>query len=95
MARWNNKWNKNSSLYTNGKHLYAEKADGTYDIKTVDTVEIPYKGSRTVSGTAVPIEPYNKNECDLRTTASFYCAKDYASKQIISITDKLHTHLVN
>lgn len=72
-----------------------KKADGTYDIKTVDTVEIPYKGSRTVSGTAVPIEPYNKNECDLRTTASFYCAKDYASKQIISITDKLHTHLVN
>lgn len=72
-----------------------KKADGTYDIKTVDTVEIPYKGSRTVSGTAVPVEPYNKNECDLRTTASFYCAKDYASKQIISITDKLHTHLVN
>lgn len=72
-----------------------KKADGIYDIKTVDTVEIPYKGSRTVSGTAVPIEPYNKNECDLRTTASFYCAKDYASKQIISITDKLHTHLVN
>lgn len=72
-----------------------KKADGTYDIKTVDTVEIPYKGNRTVSGTAVPIEPYNKNECDLRTTASFYCAKDYASKQIISITDKLHTHLVN
>lgn len=72
-----------------------KKADGTYDIKIVDTVEIPYKGSRTVSGTAVPIEPYNKNECDLRTTASFYCAKDYASKQIISITDKLHTHLVN
>lgn len=72
-----------------------KKADGTYDIKTVDTVEIPYKGSRTVSGTTVPIEPYNKNECDLRTTASFYCAKDYASKQIISITDKLHTHLVN
>lgn len=72
-----------------------KKADGTYDIKTVDTVEIPYKGSGTVSGTAVPIEPYNKNECDLRTTASFYCAKDYASKQIISITDKLHTHLVN
>lgn len=72
-----------------------KKANGTYDIKTVDTVEIPYKGSRTVSGTAVPIEPYNKNECDLRTTASFYCAKDYASKQIISITDKLHTHLVN
>lgn len=72
-----------------------KKADGTYDIKTVDTVEIPYKGSRTVSGTAVPIEPYNKNECDLRTTASFYCAKDYANKQIISITDKLHTHLVN
>lgn len=72
-----------------------KKADGTYDIKTVDTVEIPYKGSRTVSGTAVPIEPYNKNECDLRTTASFYCAKDYASKQIISITDRLHTHLVN
>lgn len=72
-----------------------KKADGTYDIKTVDTVEIPYKGSRTVSGTAVPIEPYNKNECDRRTTASFYCAKDYASKQIISITDKLHTHLVN
>lgn len=72
-----------------------KKADGTYDIKTVDTVEIPYKGSRTVSGTAVSIEPYNKNECDLRTTASFYCAKDYASKQIISITDKLHTHLVN
>lgn len=72
-----------------------KKADGTYDIKTVDTVEIPYKGSRTVSGAAVPIEPYNKNECDLRTTASFYCAKDYASKQIISITDKLHTHLVN
>lgn len=72
-----------------------KKADGTYDIKTVDTVEIPYKGSRTVSETAVPIEPYNKNECDLRTTASFYCAKDYTSKQIISITDKLHTHLVN
>lgn len=72
-----------------------KKADGTYDIKTVDTVEIPYKGSRTVSGATVPIEPYNKNECDLRTTASFYCAKDYASKQIISITDKLHTHLVN
>lgn len=72
-----------------------KKADGTYDIKTVDTVEIPYKGNRTVSGTVVPIEPYNKNECDLRTTASFYCAKDYASKQIISITDKLHTHLVN
>lgn len=72
-----------------------KKADGTYDIKTVDTVEIPYKGSRTVSGTAVPVEPYNKNECDLRTTASFYCAKDYANKQIISITDKLHTHLVN
>lgn len=72
-----------------------KKADGTYDIKTVDTVEIPYKGSRTVSGTVVPIEPYNKNECDLRTTASFYCAKDYANKQIISITDKLHTHLVN
>lgn len=72
-----------------------KKVDGTYDIKTVDTVEIPYKGSRTVSGTAVPVEPYNKNECDLRTTASFYCAKDYASKQIISITDKLHTHLVN
>lgn len=72
-----------------------KKADGTYDIKTVDTVEIPYKGSRTVSGTAVPVEPYNKNECDLRTIASFYCAKDYASKQIISITDKLHTHLVN
>ena len=72
-----------------------KKTDGTYDIKTVDTVEIPYKGSRTVSGTAVPVEPYNKNECDLRTTASFYCAKDYASKQIISITDKLHTHLVN
>lgn len=73
----------------------SKKADGTYDIKTVDTVEIPYKGSRTVSGATVPIEPYNKNECDLRTTASFYCAKDYASKQIISITDKLHTHLVN
>lgn len=72
-----------------------KKADGTYDIKTVDTVEIPYKGSRTVSGATVPIEPYNKNECDLRTTAPFYCAKDYASKQIISITDKLHTHLVN
>lgn len=72
-----------------------KKADGTYDIKIVDTVEIPYKGSRTVSGATVPIEPYNKNECDLRTTASFYCAKDYASKQIISITDKLHTHLVN
>lgn len=72
-----------------------KKADGTYDIKTVDTVEIPYKGSRTVSGTAVPIEPYNKNECDLRTTASFYCAKDYASKGVISITDRLHTHLVN
>lgn len=72
-----------------------KKADGTYDIKTVDTVEIPYKGSKTVSGATVPIEPYNKNECDLRTTASFYCAKDYASKQIISITDKLHTHLVN
>ena len=72
-----------------------KKADGTYDIKTVDTIEIPYKGSRTVSETAVPIEPYNKNECDLRTTASFYCAKDYTSKQIISITDKLHTHLVN
>lgn len=72
-----------------------KKADGTYDIKTVDTVEIPYKGSRTVSGATVPIEPYNKNECDLRTTASFYCAKDYASKQIISITDKLHTHLIN
>lgn len=72
-----------------------KKADGTYDIKTVDTVEIPYKGSRTVSGATVPVEPYNKNECDLRTTASFYCAKDYASKQIISITDKLHTHLVN
>lgn len=72
-----------------------KKADGTYDIKTVDTVEIPYKGIRTVSGATVPIEPYNKNECDLRTTASFYCAKDYASKQIISITDKLHTHLVN
>ena len=72
-----------------------KKADGTYDIKTVDTVEIPYKGSKTVSGTAVPIEPYNKNECDLRTTASFYCAKDYTNKQIISITDKLHTHLVN
>lgn len=72
-----------------------KKADGTYDIKTVDTVEIPYKGSRTVSETAVPIEPYNKNECDLRATASFYCAKDYTSKQIISITDKLHTHLVN
>lgn len=72
-----------------------KKADGTYDIKTVDTIEIPYKGSRTVSGATVPIEPYNKNECDLRTTASFYCAKDYASKQIISITDKLHTHLVN
>lgn len=72
-----------------------KKADGTYDIKTVDTVEIPYKGSRTVSGATVPIEPYNKNECDLRTTASFYCAKDYASKQIISITEKLHTHLVN
>lgn len=72
-----------------------KKADGTYDIKTVDTVEIPYKGSRTVSGATVHIEPYNKNECDLRTTASFYCAKDYASKQIISITDKLHTHLVN
>lgn len=72
-----------------------KKADGTYDIKTVDTVEIPYKGSRTVSGTAVPIEPYNKNECDLRTKASFYCAKDYTSKQIISITDRLHTHLVN
>lgn len=72
-----------------------KKADGTYDIKTVDTVEVPYKGSRTVSGTAVPIEPYNKNECDLRTTASFYCAKDYASKGVISITDRLHTHLVN
>lgn len=72
-----------------------KKADGTYGIKTVDTVEIPYKGNRTVSGAAAPIEPYNKNECDLRTTASFYCAKDYASKQIISITDKLHTHLVN
>lgn len=72
-----------------------KKADGTYDIKTVDTVEIPYKGSRTVSGTVVPIEPYNKNECDLRTKASFYCAKDYTSKQIISITDRLHTHLVN
>lgn len=72
-----------------------KKADGTYDIKTVDTVEIPYKGNRTVSRVAVPIEPYNKNECDLRTTASFYCAKDYANKQIISITDKLHTHLVN
>lgn len=72
-----------------------KKADGTYDIKTVDTVEIPYKGSKTVSGATVPIEPYNKNECDLRTTASFYCAKDYASKQIISITDKFHTHLVN
>ena len=77
-------------------NTYMEKEEnGLYKVKTIDTVTIPYKNITTVNGTTIPYEPSDKTAGDKRATASFYCAKDYAGNGEISITQKLHTHLVN
>ena len=72
-----------------------KEANGLYEVKTVNTVTIPYKNTTKVNGVTIPYEPSDKVAGDKRSTASFYCAKDYTGKGEISITDKLHTHLVN